>query len=88
MLQAVETRGEARELDFRTSDGIEVRLLWTPGDTGVVVEVVDRKRNESFRLQVAGEEALDAFNHPYAYAASAGLLPDAGVVAPERTRPI
>jgi hypothetical protein len=69
MTQGIETKIETRELDYRTSDGIEVRLLWRPGGEDVLVEVVDTKLNESFRLAVPGKDALDAFRHPYAYAA-------------------
>jgi hypothetical protein len=60
---------EPRELDYRVNDGIEVRLLWTPGDEDVLVEVSDTKLNERFRLDVPGKDALSAFRHPYAYAA-------------------
>jgi hypothetical protein len=60
--------GTEKELDFRSNDGVEVTLLWREGDELLIVEVVDRKRTEAFRLEVAATEALDAFQHPYAYA--------------------
>jgi hypothetical protein len=60
----------ARELDSRTSDGIHVRLLWHPEDDQVSVAVNDTKTGEAFELPIhEGEPALDAFHHPYAYAA-------------------
>ena len=60
----------ARELDSRTSDGIHVRLLWHPEDGHVSVAVDDAKTGEQFDLPVrGGEQALDVFHHPYAYAA-------------------
>jgi hypothetical protein len=60
----------ARELDSRTSDGIHVRLLWHPEDDQVSVAVNDTKTGEAFELPIhKGEPALEAFYHPYAYAA-------------------
>jgi len=60
----------ARELDRRTGDGIEVRLLWCQDDGRVTVAVVDTKTGVAFELPVrGGERALDVFHHPYAYAA-------------------
>ena len=64
-----------RELDSRASGGIHVRLLWHPHDGHVSVAVDDIKTGESFVLLVRdGERALDVFCHPYAYAASRGLI--------------
>jgi hypothetical protein len=58
-----------RELDHRTSDGIDVRLLWNQHDGRVVVQVADTKTDESFTVEVLdGENALTVFHHPYAYA--------------------
>ena len=59
-----------RELDRRTGDGIEVRLLWCQNDGHVTVAVTDTKTGEAFELPVReGERALEVFHHPYAYAA-------------------
>ena len=59
-----------RELDSRSGDGIEVRLLWRQNDGQVTVAVTDTKTGEAFELPVGeGERALDVFHHPYAYAA-------------------
>jgi hypothetical protein len=60
---------DVKELDARENDGLEVRLLWQRGDNAVVVEVNDTKLDDHFRLTVPGDHALDAFHHPYAYAA-------------------
>jgi hypothetical protein len=57
-----------RELDSRTSDGINVRLLWNSDADRVVVEVHDTRNDESFELPVAPADAMLAFHHPYAYA--------------------
>jgi hypothetical protein len=57
-----------RELDRRSSDGIDVRLLWNSFSDQVLVAVRDMRTFESFELQVAPSDALLAFRHPYAYA--------------------
>ncbi len=58
-----------RELAARESNGLSVRLLWHPLENAVTVSVEDRHYDESFDLAVAPEHALDAFYHPFAYAA-------------------
>jgi hypothetical protein len=48
------------------------------------VEVVDTKVGDAFQLEIRATEALDAFHHPYAYAAFRGCSrrqPDARTVA-------
>jgi hypothetical protein len=63
-----------RELDQRTNDRIEVRLLWRETDNAVLVSVADEKTGDQFTIEVrAGEKPLDVFNHPYAYAAWHGI---------------
>ena len=62
-----------RELDHRTNDGIDVRLLWDPAADRALVQVTDAKADVEFEVTVRpGERALDVFHHPYAYAAWAG----------------
>jgi hypothetical protein len=60
---------EIRELAARESDGINVVLLWHPGSDAVTVSVEDVRLGECFQLAVSPERALDAFHHPFAYAA-------------------
>jgi hypothetical protein len=61
---------EMRELDSRVNDGIQVRLLWSPDDDGVAVAVLDTKSGDCFTIDVRdGQNPLDVFRHPYAYAA-------------------
>jgi hypothetical protein len=48
------TASGIRELDHRTSGGIEVRLLWNPLTSRVAVAVEDTRTGESFELQVPG----------------------------------
>jgi len=58
-----------RELDHRKSDGIEVMLLWNARTKAVLVCVVEERSAASFQFEVPPANALDAFHHPYAYAA-------------------
>ena len=63
-----------RELDARSCNGIEVRLLWHPGQASrITVEVADRSRDDAFTFDAPAARALDAFHHPYAYAAAQGI---------------
>jgi hypothetical protein len=63
-----------RELDTRTNDGLQVRLLWCEHDGRLWVTALDTKTGETFKVQVhAGERPLDVFHHPYAYAAHHGV---------------
>jgi hypothetical protein len=64
---------ERRELDHRHSNGIDVTLSWSPGTNALFVTVVDDAAEDAFELVVEPHEALDVFNHPYAYAAFRGL---------------
>ena len=63
----------ARELDYRSTDGLEVTLLWQPETNAVAIKVYDAKTGDDFGLDVDAADAMDAFHHPYAYAASRGL---------------
>jgi hypothetical protein len=58
-----------RELAARDCDGIHVVLLWHPDHNALTVSVEDVRAGERFQLAVAPDRALDAFNHPFAYAA-------------------
>jgi hypothetical protein len=61
-----------RELDRRTGDGIDVRLLWCQNDGRVMVAVTDTKTGQAFEVPVReGERALEVFHHPCAHAARA-----------------
>jgi hypothetical protein len=53
-----------------TQNSLEVTLLWDPDSNEVSVEVIDQLDDSVFRLPDAGHLALDAFQHPYAYAHS------------------
>ena len=60
---------EPRELDARTGGGIKVRLLWYPATDTVAVSVHNAAHDHFFELAVEPARALEAFHHPYAYAA-------------------
>ncbi len=65
---------EEEELANRASDGLEVSLLWSRRTNRVSVAVADTRTGESFELTIRdGENALEVFHHPYAYAASRGV---------------
>jgi hypothetical protein len=57
-----------RELDRRTSDGIDVRLLWDALTDRVLLALSDERSGQSFTFEVEPSEALTAFQHPFAYA--------------------
>jgi hypothetical protein len=59
-----------RELDHRRSDGIDVTLLWRQSDGQVLVAVCDTKTGQAFEIAVDPAHSLNAFHHPFAYAAS------------------
>ena len=61
---------ERRELAHRTSDGIEVTLFWSKTTNRVTVAVLDSHSEEGLEFDVDASSALEAFKHPYAYAAT------------------
>jgi hypothetical protein len=60
---------ERRELAHRRSDGIDVTLFWYGATNRVVIAVHDTRSDEALEFDINGSVAIDAFNHPYAYAA-------------------
>jgi hypothetical protein len=62
------------ELAHRTSDGIDVYLLWNQPSSRVTVCVFDERTNNGLELEVDSRDALDAFNHPFAYAARSNMF--------------
>ena len=62
------------ELDRREADGITVSLLWRKEANITSIAVSDDRTGEDFELVVTPDRALDAFHHPFAYAAGMGLL--------------
>jgi hypothetical protein len=62
-----------RELAYRHADGVHVTLVWHPSTDRVTVEVFDEGSGDTFEFEAPAARALDAFWHPYAYAAFAGV---------------
>ena len=60
---------QTRELAARDSDGIHVLLLWHPRENALTVSVEDARVGGRFHVAVTPDRALDAFYHPFAYAA-------------------
>ena len=63
------TTHTTRELAARDGDGIRIVLLWHTREDTVRVAVDDLRAGDSFEFAVARDRALDAFYHPFAYAA-------------------
>jgi hypothetical protein len=64
--------GMPTELAHRRGDGIDVLLLWDSSEGRLAVVVDDLRNGGSFELVADdGRQALDAFYHPFAYAAPA-----------------
>ena len=61
------------ELDARAGDGLDVRLFWHATSGRVTVSLFDTSTEQAFELDVEPDQALDAFRHPFAYAASRGV---------------
>jgi len=59
-----------RELARRSGNGVEVALYWSKTANRVTVEVFDARFGEGWEIEVDGRNALDAYNHPYVYAAA------------------
>ena len=81
-------KNDTRELDYRINDGLEVTLLWQPETDRVTVKVFDGKTGDDFDLTVDPADAMDAFLHPYAYAASRGVHFVAGTRTPSEALPV
>jgi hypothetical protein len=60
-------RGRARELAHRSNGQIDVSLLWRKLDNSLTLVLVEVATGVEFELPIPSEDALDAFNHPYAY---------------------
>ena len=64
------TETAVRELDRRLNDGFDVRLLWNSRTDCVFVAIEDQRDGISFEFQVDAATALEAFQHPFAYASN------------------
>ena len=63
-----------KQLAERIADGIVVELLWddsAPAGSDLVVEYRDERQGVSYTVYPPRDRALEAFNHPNAYATAA-----------------
>ena len=60
--------GRGKELARRSSDGVVVSLLWRRADDQLTVVLEDKRTGETLKLPAQRDNALDVFQHPYAYA--------------------
>jgi hypothetical protein len=72
------TESDWRELTSRENDGLEVSLIWSKSANRVKVTVADLESDQEFEFDVPGADALDAFNHPFAFASTRGLTFEVG----------
>jgi hypothetical protein len=56
-----------RELARRVNGGIEVTLYWNTDDNSTSVEIWQPATEETLLFNVAKEQALEAFHHPFAH---------------------
>ena len=56
----------ARELAQRLTSGVEIVLLWHPGIDSLELVVHDPATGVDCQAEIAPEDAIDAFYHPYA----------------------
>ena len=56
-----------RELDHRVNDGFDVSLLWDPETGRVFLAIEDERNAEWITMDVDPADALEAFQHPFAY---------------------
>jgi hypothetical protein len=61
---------DRRELAHRISDGIEATPSWLRAANAAGIEVLDSRTGELLAADVEQRTALEAFNHPYDYAAT------------------
>jgi hypothetical protein len=62
-----------KELARREGDGLVVSLFWSRTAGRVTVTIGEQALGEELRIDVPGACALDAFYHPFAYAAGRDL---------------
>jgi hypothetical protein len=61
-----------KELAYRDNDGIAVTLFWHSRSNALSVCVYDSRNGDWFELDAEPQNAMDVFEHPYAYAARRG----------------
>jgi hypothetical protein len=67
------TSGTTRELAQRQAGGVEVLLIWHPDNDSVEIVLEDQATGAGCEVEIAPQDALDAFYHPYAYASECAV---------------
>ena len=57
------------ELATRRNDALEITLFWAPADDSVQVSVLNERTGQTVAFPVDRARALEAFYHPFAFAA-------------------
>jgi hypothetical protein len=70
------------ELAVRENDGLAVSLFWSKATGRTRVVVVDEMFKTELHVDVPPACALDAYYHPFAYAADRGLEPSCAISEP------
>ena len=68
LVTSTRTGTPVRELAHRQNGGIHVTLLWYETEDSLFVLVLDEAGGTIQRLAAEPHNALDVFNHPFAYA--------------------
>lgn len=64
---------ESKELNRRSFDGLDVRLMWVVGSLATYVAVSDSKTGDVFDVPVPdGVAPHEVYNHPFAYRLDSG----------------
>jgi len=63
------TQTDTTELAQRRNDGLEITLVWARDDDSVHITVLNERTGRTVAFPVDRTKALDAFYHPFAYAA-------------------
>ena len=63
------TGAESTSRELASRDGDCVHVLWHPQDDAVTISIEDTRAGQRFEFAVDGDRALNAFYHPFAYAA-------------------
>ena len=70
-----------RELAARENDGYTVSLTWNARTDRLTITVDDSRTGESLSFAPPRDKALDAFYHPFSYAAGPSPLSPARIAA-------
>lgn len=56
-----------RELAYRQSNNLQIKLYWSEQDGNLLVTVDDLLTDQRFEIDAPRHAALDVFHHPFAY---------------------